>query len=680
MWKILTPMFWLWLALLAAGWLSGCATVSGTGPVVSSLPAIAPPDLEERALLLLLADRKTYEPVSLGLATDGGPEVRRQAALTVGRIGDPRGIATLERLLGDEVAAVRRAAAFAFGELGEQGHAEVARALVGALGDVDRETGRLAVEALAKVGADVESVVERLIDVSPAEFYPRLLPSLYRFQRRDAPSQSVVRWAKEGLAEDDPDLRAMAVYALARTPQPEGLAALRELVTDAEAWSRGWAARALGEIGERSDVERLRPLLDDAEGAVLIQALRAASRLIGTGKVAAPFLWQPRLLELLSDPRPGVRLTAIEASAAWLLDQELITRLEELASGGQPRERQLALLALAEGEAPQASSLLTRLASSSDPATRVAAAQAAGLLAAISVLEQLSTDADANVRAAALATWLDAEAPDAVERASRALLDRDAGVRATVLEWAVEHPVFDLEVLKASASSAKLDRILDARLAAVQAIGSRAATEPLERGALIALLEELATEDDLLVRHAAATELGKLDAEAPTPGPPRRRRPAEIYREIVQRTATARRVAIETSHGDILLELDCPVAPLTCLNFLQLAGQGFYDGLPFHRVVPDFVVQTGDPRGDGRGGPGYAIRDEINLLRYRSGVVGMALSGPDTGGSQFFVTLSPQPHLDGGYTVFGHVVAGIEILAEIVQGDRILTISEMPSR
>ena len=111
---------------------------------------------------------------------------------------------------------------------------------------------------------------------------------------------------------------------------------------------------------------------------------------------------------------------------------------------------------------------------------------------------------------------------------------------------------------------------------------------------------------------------------------------------------------------------------------LQLAAQHFYDGLLFHRVVPDFVIQAGDPRGDGFGGPGYTIRDEINRLRYGRGVAGMALAGPDTGGSQFFVTLSPQPHLDGGYTAFGEVIAGSEVLVDIQAGDRIEAIVEVP--
>ena len=108
-----------------------------------------------------------------------------------------------------------------------------------------------------------------------------------------------------------------------------------------------------------------------------------------------------------------------------------------------------------------------------------------------------------------------------------------------------------------------------------------------------------------------------------------------------------------------------------------LAGQHFYDGLLFHRVVPDFVIQAGDPRGDGYGGPGYVLGDEINRLRYRRGILGMALAGPDTGGSQFFITLSPQPHLDGTYTAFGEVVAGAEVLDTIQVGDRIESIVEV---
>jgi cyclophilin family peptidyl-prolyl cis-trans isomerase len=135
------------------------------------------------------------------------------------------------------------------------------------------------------------------------------------------------------------------------------------------------------------------------------------------------------------------------------------------------------------------------------------------------------------------------------------------------------------------------------------------------------------------------------------------------------------RATIKTARGDIVLELFGADAPITVWNFMNLAKTGYYKGTAFHRVVPNFVAQDGDPRGDGSGGPGYAIRDEMNPHRYERGALGMALSGPDTGGSQYFITHSPQPHLDGHYTVFGRVVSGYSALDSLVQGDRILSIT-----
>ncbi len=128
---------------------------------------------------------------------------------------------------------------------------------------------------------------------------------------------------------------------------------------------------------------------------------------------------------------------------------------------------------------------------------------------------------------------------------------------------------------------------------------------------------------------------------------------------------------LETSKGNIQIELAVLDAPLTVDNFVTLARRGYFDGLTFHRVVPNFVVQGGDPRSDGEGGPGYTIRDELNPLPYLRGTVGMALDWADTGGSQFFITHGPQPHLDARYTVFGRVVAGQDVVDRLVQGDRI---------
>ncbi len=141
----------------------------------------------------------------------------------------------------------------------------------------------------------------------------------------------------------------------------------------------------------------------------------------------------------------------------------------------------------------------------------------------------------------------------------------------------------------------------------------------------------------------------------------------------VKRTYRAR---IETERGTIEIELYAQNAPRTVNNFVFLAREGFYDGVPFHRVIADFMIQGGDPTGSGRGGPGYRFADEMkgNPLKHETGSLSMANAGPDTNGSQFFITHAPQPHLDGKHTVFGKVVAGQEVVNAIRQGDRMLRV------
>lgn len=138
---------------------------------------------------------------------------------------------------------------------------------------------------------------------------------------------------------------------------------------------------------------------------------------------------------------------------------------------------------------------------------------------------------------------------------------------------------------------------------------------------------------------------------------------------------------VETNRGTIVLELYAQHAPKTVNNFVFLANEGFYDGLTFHRVISNFMIQGGDPTGKGIGGPGYRFEDEVksNPLKHETGVISMANAGPNTNGSQFFITHSPQPHLNGKHTVFGKVTAGMEVVNSIRQGDVMthITIKEM---
>src|SRR5262249_15270549 len=134
----------------------------------------------------------------------------------------------------------------------------------------------------------------------------------------------------------------------------------------------------------------------------------------------------------------------------------------------------------------------------------------------------------------------------------------------------------------------------------------------------------------------------------------------------------ARTLRIRTPKGELVIDLKPDIAPLTSSALAALAKKDFFSGLTFHRVVPDFVVQGGDPRGDGAGGPGWNLPDEHSPLRFLRGTLGIATNGPETGGSQFFLCHSPQPHLDGKYTIAGQLRTGDDVLDALQPGDTIL--------
>ncbi len=700
----------------AAGWLlaavaAGCAS---TGPAppgagATAAPAAAVPDLESRALLLLMVDVQSFEPVIVEHAAHAAdPALREATATALGRIGEPAGVTYLSELLGDPEPAVRRAAAFALGgidapppgvEEAEEARGRARRALLLAVPDPDPEVGRLAAEALGKLGAPLADVVAALASQEPAERDRRLLPALFRFD-----DEAVVGLATAGLAADDPELHRWAAYALARNPRPGALERLRDLVTDADPRVRAWAARGLGIVGGGEDLARLAPLLADPDPGPVIEALRAGSALAAAvPDAAAGAGWEGELVRLLADARPQVRLAALEAAGPWAgtaaVGAALLAAVRRDgdagtagADGTAPApawERAAALrsLARAPGSAarPEVVAAVEGAAGAERPLRQAAADAAAALAdpAGAAVLARLLVDPDAAVRSTATAAALGAERPAAAaDAAATALVDRvlrddpDAGVRAVVFDWLGEHPVVPYGELTKAAAETLRDGNEEASLGAVGALVARGQATAGERGGVVAVLEQLLDHRRWLVRRAAADGLAALGrprpaVEAPDP------KPGYAYEEVLARTAREREVAVVTGVGTLRLRLDCPRAPMTCLSFLDLAEQGFFDGLVFHRVVPDFVVQAGDPRGDGYGGPGYALRDEINRRRYRRGTLGMALAGPDTGGSQFFLCLAPQPHLDGGYTAFGEVVAGDDVLDRIVPGTVIEQIREV---
>jgi cyclophilin family peptidyl-prolyl cis-trans isomerase/HEAT repeat protein len=662
-------------SFLALALAAGCASAPRAAAVDPTAPTISDADLS--ALLLLQVDRQIYEPFTVRRALARGPGVREALAVALGRIPGKAGRPILEGLLIDEAPAVRRAAAFGLGELEDPAAKEP---LLAAAVDPDSETGLLAVEALGKLKVPVIEVVERLLPLPEGERWARLLPPLFRFHEENA-----ITLAERGLARPEPELHAHAAYALARDPFPQAAPILRPLLSDGDPLVRAWAARGLGLVGGAGDAERLVPLFTDTAAGPTIQALRSARTLILAKKDPPPAAARPLLLDLLRDPRAGVRVTAIEAAAAWLPDSRLSEALIAFAAGGEGRERGNALVALATGGSDaRTAALVQQAAASSDADVRSRAAEAAAKLgpAGHAVLVQLAADPSPEVRQAALAVRLELGDEAAAVAARAALEDADAAVRGVGLDWLAEHGAevkkIPLERMTELVTAAVADDSPESGLSAIKAVVSLAEGEPLLRGALVVLLEKAAAgSHDYAVRREAGAALGRLGQPDPGPGPAGPLRNAAVYRQILESTERPRSVAVRTARGTFHIRLACPEAPLNCLNFLQLAAQGYFDGLTFHRVVPDFVVQGGDPRGDGSGGPGYTVRDEINRLRYRRGAVGMALAGPDTGGSQFFVALSPQPHLDGGYTVFGEVTDGMEVVDQLQADDRIEKVEEV---
>lgn len=132
---------------------------------------------------------------------------------------------------------------------------------------------------------------------------------------------------------------------------------------------------------------------------------------------------------------------------------------------------------------------------------------------------------------------------------------------------------------------------------------------------------------------------------------------------------------IETGKGPIVLELFSKDVPVTVNNFVFLAREGFYDNTTFHRVIADFMAQGGDPTGTGCGGPGYSFADEFTQHNHVSGALSMANAGPNTNGSQFFITYSPQPHLNNRHSVFGQLIEGMDVLKQLKNGDAIVKIT-----
>jgi cyclophilin family peptidyl-prolyl cis-trans isomerase len=252
------------------------------------------------------------------------------------------------------------------------------------------------------------------------------------------------------------------------------------------------------------------------------------------------------------------------------------------------------------------------------------------------------------------------------------LKENDVIIRGTAADLLGDLPPSEetTRALAAAWPTAANDTLNDAALSILDTLGKQKTSTAND------LIKEALKSGDYLIRRRAVALLktnGAGDFSSQI-GTVQTRNTDADYKRALARIGKPTRAVVTTSKGSFTIDLLPEAAPLTVDNFVQLAQRDYFRNITIHRVVPNFVIQDGDPRGDGNGGPGYQIRCEINQVPYDRAAVGMALSGKDTGGSQWFVTHSPQPHLDGGYTVFGRVVTGMDVVDKIVRGDIIQSV------
>jgi cyclophilin family peptidyl-prolyl cis-trans isomerase/HEAT repeat protein len=646
--------------------------------------------IEALAPILMTEDRRVLDPgVLLPSLEHPDATVRRAAVLAVGRIGNPDGVLLVAPRLRDRDPLVVLEAIFALGLLKD---ARGVPLLMDRLRLVDTLSPTALAEAstaLAKIGgAEAASALSDVLTGSGdlredrrREMRPAAILESFRLGAL-APASAILPFTRDVSTAH----RWRALYVLGRLAVPAVGDAMLAAARDPEAMFREVAARSLtrrladtASLPHRTVIGELLTLLDDRADGVRINAIGSLATFRDTSTV-------DRIAGRLRDTDRGARVAAAGAlsaiggtRAAAALTTALDDRDQEWAV------RRVALAGLARLDTAAFSTRAAAWLAGTSPYDRIAALDAWGTIpgAGRAVFATGVRDPDARVRAAALGAW----------RTSAGVRDSSLLLAATTA-WRDPDPLVRasaLPVLADTASDAALDLLTsawasdngDLREAALSALirvsrGDRAFLGRLVTPARRAWLDR---PSDPLLRATAQRGFPALAARWGAVTPIETGRTLQDYRELVARFLLARdnpRVVIDVeSRGRIELELFSRDAPLTVANYLRLVDRAYFDNGRWHRVVPNFVVQDGDPTGTGSGGPGWSIRDEINRWRYESGVVGMALSGPDTGGSQWFITLSPQPHLDGGYTVFGRVTAGHNVVSRVMQGDRIRSIARV---
>ena len=611
--------------LLGLGLAIGCA---GVEPAPVNHVARPENDLQ------LEEDTRVPNSGILGRALESDdPAVRAQAARAMGRIQSLVCIPPLLEALDDADPTARAEVVFALGQmaLGPQwkpeGREPIVPALVARLGEASIRA--VVVEALGKIGGDgVETTIAAQISDPDTAVRQEAALALFRLRYQkhiEAFSPASLTALRRAVRDSDPEVRWRAAYAVSHKAVPEMIDALVPLTRDANVWVRLFAVRALGRAATPAQKDTLRHALKDSEYLVRVEAINAI-RLAEISMILD--------VSLLGDPSPHVRAAAARAlKSGGVLDASAMVRAVAAQRTGQfdhdgeshPWVVSRALLS------PKFTGSLASWLNHRDPLISSTAAEA---------LIKKRTEDNLKLLIALL------EDPD------RPLEMRGSAVEA-VTEW--KDPDL-LASLQECYRNSRAREFVEVRESIVDAAAALEAT---------GFLKTLLKDDSPSVRIKAARAL-KQEAEA---GPPPA--PSPFLGTAFERNPI---VVIETSRGEMEVECFASDAPVHVASFIDLIRKGTYDGLIWHRVVSNFVIQGADPRGSGWGDAGYNIRDEINRRKYARGTVGMPKAGKDTGGCQIFITHTPTPHLDGRYTIFGQVVGGLEVIDKIEPLDKIIRI------
>ena len=661
-------------ALAAALLVGGCAA---SGPVLRTEepdPGRPADGLLTNPALQAIVDLQVRRDGAALADALGSPDslVRARAAFALGSVQAEGAVSALRRLLDDPVPAVRADAAFALGQSADS-TAGVALA-VSLRREATPAVLRELLDALGKTGGqqDLETVLSATL---PRASEPARALALARFGLRDMTSPAWAEWLGRHLRDDTPAVRANAAYAFTRSPVEawRGQAAAIRQAFDSlpDGAARAHLARALGRLNDPADLGRLtEALVEDTDWNTRVQAARALAELESDAATGA-------LVAALSDPNPHVAQTAA-AALAGRDGAGVSAALAAVEDGARPWTVQAPLLPVL-ARAGRTDAVLAWTDRQRDPFARAAGLGALGASDDGAALTRLFTAAraeDALVAAAALdalrqrwetgaygARRFYGAFAEGVRRGDLATTTTAAPVLADSAFWALGAGEMMREAYRTLSAPEDIEP-MSALIAAVARVR--------DGGELDFLVGVTLEESNQVLREAAREALNDrleegVDVEITGGGTAATTGIDWAHLAGVGRHPT---LVLETDRGRVEIEMDAEAAPQTVQLVTRTAAGGRYDGVPFHRVVADFVVQGGDYfRRDGYGGPETPIRSEFTRVRYRRGTLGMASSGKDTEGVQFFVTHSEQPHLDGRYTAFGRVVRGQDVVDRILQGD-----------